>query len=357
MKPKDSARKLKPRDRAILRDVIGTYILTGSPVSSRAIAKSRRHGLSAASIRNIMADLEDLGYLSHPHVSAGRVPTGDGYHLYIDDLMPSQAISERVRTAIEEGLGDQEGDGERLASSASHLLSELSRQIGIVVTPSIDETVIRSVNFVSLSGSKVLCVVVSSSGFVDHKVIEAPLPTSQDELTKISNYLNDRFGGETIRAVRRRLLAMMAEERAKVNRLLATAIDLADRALPDGHPELHFDGAASLLAQPELADLERVRALLDTFENKAALVRLLNQLIEGPGVRVVIGEESDLTSKLDFSLVLTTYGVGETQGALAVFGPSRMEYHKMIPLVDYLGERLSQALEGIDEQGTGGATH
>lgn len=348
--PRKATRKnrLTPRDREILRDVVTRYIVTGEPVGSRSVAKSQRHGLSAASIRNVMADLEDMGFLSHPHTSAGRVPTEEGYHFYIDSLMPNRSVPARARRYIEECLGEQRGDGEALMSSATQILSELSHQIGIVLTPAISETVVRTINFLELSDRKVLCVVVSTSGFVDHKVIETEEKLPASELQRISNYLTETFGGRSLREIRNELLRRMGEERAKVDRLLARAISLAGQALQTSQdPDLIFEGTTTLLGHPQLTDVGRVRTLLDTFADKAGLVNMLNRLIDGPGVRVVIGDESDLTSDLDFSLVATTYGAGSASGTLGVFGPSRMDYQKMVPLVDFFGDRLSRALESV----------
>jgi heat-inducible transcriptional repressor len=336
---------LTARDREILRDVVATFLGTGEPVSSRRVAKLRRHGLSAATIRNVMADLEDHGLLVQPHTSAGRVPTEIGYHVYIDSLMPSRGVPAELRRQIDDSL-TPEGSGDELTTVASQLLSELSQQIGIVVVPALGETVLRSISFVPLSGRRALCVLVSANGFVDNKVIETQRRVPRDELIRISNYLTDNFGGMTLRQIRDRLLGLMAEERAQMDRLLASAIDLARDALIAGDPELRVEGTSSLLMRPELADVERVRRLLDTFADKARLVQLLNRLIEGQGVRVVIGQESDLTSDLDFSLVATSYGLGDQPlGTMGIFGPSRMDYAAVIPLVNYLGDRLSQALE------------
>jgi heat-inducible transcriptional repressor len=266
--------------------------------------------------------------------------------------MPSRAVPVRHREAIERSFDDGPGHGDRLLDSASQLLSELSQQIGIVVTP-IGDTVIHAMDFVKLSGRRILCVVVSGSGFIDHKVVESAEEMSREELVRITNYVNQHFAGRTVRDVRNRLLDLMAEERAKVDQLLASAIQLAERALAaEQQPEVRFEGTAAVLGYPELGNLDRVRRLLDTFSDKAGLVRMLNQIIEGPGVRVVIGADSALTSQLDFSLVATSFEVGEARGAVGVFGPSRMEYERMIPLVDYFGERLSRALEQVYSGGS-----
>ena len=336
--------KLTPRDREILRDVILTYILGAEPVSSRSVSKHSRLGLSAATIRNVMADLEEWGYLMQPHTSAGRVPTRAAYHLFIESMMQVRKVPAKERRYVEENL--RSADADQLMGTASHLLSELSRQVGIVVTPLVGDTVLKAVDFVPLSGRKVLCVVVSAAGFVDNKLIETEEEIPREELVRISNYLTENFAGQTLREIRDRLLKMMAEERAQMDRMLALAIALAREGLDlNGGQEVLVDGASVLLGQPELADIQRVRRMFDAFADKARLVKLLNRCIQGGGVRVLIGEDSELTSELDFSLVATPYGVGDqTLGTLGVFGPSRMEYERMIPLVHFLGETLSRAL-------------
>jgi heat-inducible transcriptional repressor len=324
-----------------------SFTLTGEPVSSRSVAKMKGGALSAATIRNVMADLEDMGYLSQPHASAGRVPTRAGYHFYIDSLMQSRGVEARDRRHIEEILRAVPPDAEHILGSTSQLLSELTHQIGIVIAPTLAETTLKAISFVNLSGKKVLCVLVSANGFVDNKMIETRERLPREELVRISNYLTDNFAGLTLSQIRDRILGMMAEDRARVDRLLASAIDLAEKAFEESDPrDVLVEGTVAVLDQPELSDLQTVKRLLDTFADKAKLVRVLNGLIEGPGVRVIIGKDSHLTSDLNFSLVATTYGVGEKKtGTLGIFGPSRMEYNRIIPLVDYLGERLSDALE------------
>ncbi len=347
------AHKLSARDREILRDIIVTYVLSAEPVSSRSVAKQGRSGLSAATIRNVMADLEEAGYLAQPHTSAGRVPTRAAYHLFIESLMQAERVSARDRRYIDENLKAAPADADDLMEVTSHLLSELSHQVGLVVTPQLGDTVLKTVDFVPLDGRRVLCVVVSADGFIDNKVIETEREASRDDLQRSANYLNANFSGMTLREIRDRLLRQMAEERAQMDRLLALTIELARSGLDVGdRPGVLVDGASVLLAQPELTDIQRVRRLFETFADKAQLVRMLSQCIQGKGVRVLIGEDSALTSELDFSLVATSYGVGDrTLGTLGIFGPSRMEYQRIIPLVHYLGETLSRALaEGFGER-------
>jgi heat-inducible transcriptional repressor len=340
------ADRLLPRDREILRDIIATYILSAEPVSSRSVAKQGRLGLSAATIRNVMADLEEWGYLVQPHTSAGRVPTPAAYHMFIESMMQARKLPARERRYIEENLASTPADADQLIGIASHLLSELSQQVSIVVAPAIGDTVLKAVDFVPVAERKVLCVVVSQEGFVDNRVIETGEEIPRQELTRISNYLTENFAGHTLREIRDRLLRQMTEERLQVDSLLAQTIELAREGLAlDSQPEVLVDGASALLARPELADIQRVRRMFEAFTDKARLVRMLNGCIQGGGVRVLIGDDSDLTSELDFSLVASSYRVGDQPlGTLGIFGPSRMEYQKIIPLVHYLGQALSRAL-------------
>lgn len=346
IEPDETSRTLDKREREILKDIILTYILCAEPVSSRSVAKQGRHGLSAASIRNIMADLEELGYLRQPHTSAGRVPTGAGYHLFVESLMGSRTVPARVRRYIDEHLRETPADADGLVSMTSHLLSELSQQVGIVLTPAMGETVLRAVDLVPLSGARVLVVVVAESGFVDNKVVETDTVVPREELIRASNYLTESFSGKTLRQIRDELLRMMAEERAQVDQILGTTLNLAKRSLD--HVAEHavlVDGTSVVLGHPELSDVGRVRQLIETFADKVRLVQMLTACVQGEGVRVVIGEDSDLTSELDFSLVATRYGVGgRSLGTLGIFGPSRMEYQRVIPLVHYLGKALSEVL-------------
>ncbi|MDX1643131.1 MAG: heat-inducible transcriptional repressor HrcA [Thermoanaerobaculia bacterium] len=349
MSAHDDSSVLSRRDREILKDVVRTFILSGDPVSSRSVAKNRRHGVSAATIRNTMADLEEEGYLRQPHASAGRVPTAAGYHFYVDSLMPARRLSAHQRGYIDESLHEVIETGGDPVATAGHLLSELSHQVGVVLTPNMGETVLRAIEFLPLSGDRVLCVLVSTSGFVDQKVVRAGSVPAREDLVRISNYLTENFAGLTLRQIRARLVRSMSAERAQVDHLLSNALALARQALESGDQDVVVEGTAGLLGQPELGNIDQVRRLLDTFDEKARLVELLGKVIEGRGVRVLIGDDTDLTSELDFSLVATTYAVGgRALGSLGVFGPSRMEYRYAIPLVNYLGETLGRALEEVD---------
>ncbi len=234
-------------------------------------------------------------------------------------------------------------------SRASHLLSELSNQVGVVLTPALEEILLKSLHFVPLGGHKILCVLVSDNNFIENVVVEWDEELSADELTRMSSYVTQSFGGQRLPEIRDRLLHLLAEDRRGLDQLLKRTMALTQQAVrgPGQPPQLLVEGAAALIGQPELQDLDRVRRMLDLFADKTRLVRILSQCLAlGSGLRVVLGRDSDVTLELDFSLVATTYHNGEKQlGSLGVFGPSRMEYPRILPLVRYLGDKVSRALE------------
>ncbi|HEX4956058.1 MAG TPA: heat-inducible transcriptional repressor HrcA [Thermoanaerobaculia bacterium] len=346
MTQRSDPRRIGERDREVLRDVVLTYIVSAEPVSSRTIARHGQLSLSSASIRNTMADLEEAGLLYQPHTSAGRVPTAAGYHLFIDSLMESRSLTPKERRHIDDVLARTPPETKQLLEAVVFLLKDLSHQVSIVLAPAMAETVLRSIELVPVADRQVLCVMVSAAGVVDNKIIELDEPLTREELTRISNYLTESFGGQTLDAIRERLLGMMAEERARLDRMLAISLELARRGLAGREErQVLVEGTSELLAQPELADIGRVRQVFETFSRRAQLVSMLNQLLGREGVRVLIGSDSELTSPLDFSLVATTYGIGSHPlGGIAIFGPSRMEYPRLIPLVRYLGDALSRIL-------------
>jgi len=337
---------LSPREREVLRDVVQAHIALGEPVSSRAVSKISSLRLSAASIRNVMADLEEMSLLTHPHTSAGRVPTQLGYRFYIEGLMRDERLSAEERRYIEERLAGL--DSEDLMGAATHLLSDLSNSVAVMTIPAAEDIILKAVDFVALGERKVLCVLVAATGFVDHIVVETDEELPREDLVRISNYLTEEYAGYRLRQIRDRLLRTMNEERAKVDLWLARAIQLAQRAVDGSQvPGVLLEGTSSLLDRPELASVGAIRRMLDTFEDKARLVQILNQCLslEG-GVRVLIGEDSEVTSQLEFSLVATSYGLGERRlGSLGILGPSRMPYSRIIPLVRYLADTLSRKLE------------
>ncbi len=344
---------LDTRSRAILKEIIRVHVDTGRPVSSRTLFKANRFALSPASIRNIMADLTDGGYLAQPHTSAGRVPTDRAYRLYIDELMRQRRVADDIREQVDSDLDSAGGDVSRLFTAASRLLSQLSGEVGFVVAPDALHTVVRSLRFLAVAPGKILVVQVNDPDVVISRVLETEVAYAPAELEALSERLTRDYGGLTLHEVRRRLLAAMAREKAEADRILGRAAELARRALEkkDAEDQLFYDGTAHLFEKPEFSDISSLRRIFQAFEEKARVLDLVSRYLESRGTSVVLGSEDDHAVDPRLSAVLTSYGTGETlTGMLGVIGPARREYTRVIPVVDLLGRAVSDRLDRREER-------
>lgn len=343
-----SEEDLDPRCREVLREVVIHYVSTGEPVSSRTLAKSGKFGLSPASLRNAMADLEDSGFLYQPHTSAGRVPTDRGYRFFITHLMRSRRLSAAEMETIDEQFA-QTGDLEEVVNVASRLLSKMSDQVGIVFLPTLQHLVMRSINFIRVSDTRLMVVVVTSNGMVVNRIVEASSELTREELESIGRYLTIEYEGRSLVAIRDRLSRMLAEERARYDALHRRTITLGIDAIEDVLPherELVVEGAVSMLNKPEFSDAGAMRRTMAAFEEREKLIELLNRCLDTDGVQILIGSESRFTESYNLSLVAARYGpAGAPAGTVGVIGPTRMEYSRMATLVDYLGRALSRKIE------------
>jgi heat-inducible transcriptional repressor len=303
--------------------------------------------LSPATLRNVMADLEAMGYLDHPHTSAGRVPTDEGYRFYVDSLGGLQPLAADEREQIDAELRSKDASAEKTLERASHVLSRLSRHVGFVLAPDIAQTSFRHLDLVPLAHPRVLVVMVSSTGLVTHKVIEVEERLRSEDLQACANYLNAHFSGMPLAEIRRRLLELMTEEKALYDSLLQKVVDLGGRAFDlQAESSVYLDGTSNILAQPEFDDLERMRALVKTFEEKGRLVRILNACLSGDGIRVLIGHENPDPGLRDLSLV-TARVAGDDGGlGLGVLGSTRMEYAHVVSIVDHVARAVSEILRG-----------
>jgi heat-inducible transcriptional repressor len=341
---------LDERSREVLKSLIQDHIATGEPVGSESLSHRLVRALSPATIRNIMADLERKGYLSQPHTSAGRVPTDEGYRFYVDGLMVHMRLPRQDAEAVRSGLRARDASTDQVVENASHLLSSLSQNVGFVLTPAIAKTVFRRIDLVKLPPPRVLVVMVSQAGLVTNKVIEIDEDISADDLQACENYLNAHFTGMPLSDVRSRLLHLMQEEKALYDSLLKHVVSVGERAFAHIDPggSVHLDGTANFLDKPEFEDVARMRALFKTFEEKGRLVRILNACIAGPGLQVVIGHENPEPDMRDLALVAATYPVdGEGGWVLGVMGSMRMEYGRVVALVDHVAREVSQALTDL----------
>jgi heat-inducible transcriptional repressor len=343
---------LEARSRAILKEIIRVHVDTGRPVSSRTLFKSNRFGLSPASIRNIMADLTDSGFLAQPHTSAGRIPTDRAYRVYIDELMRQRKVGDEVREQVDSDLDSAGGDVRRLFGAASRLLSQLSGEVGFVVAPDALHTVVKSLRFLAVAPGKILCVQVNEPDVVISRVLETQTAYTPAELDALSERLTRECGGLTVHEVRRRLAAAMERERAEASRmepLAALARQAFDRK--DGEEQLFFDGTARLLEKPEFSDLYSIRRIFQAFDEKVRVLDLVSRYLDSRGTSVVLGSEDDRSVDPRLSAVLTSYGTGETlTGMLGVIGPARREYTRVIPVVDLLGRAVSDRLDRREER-------
>lgn len=337
---------LSERSRQILEAIVEDYIVTAEPIGSRTI--TRRHGLSLspATVRNVMADLEEMGFLVSPHTSAGRVPTDKAYRFYVDSLVGINKIAREERDEIRKRCCLTGRDVGEVLKETSKMLSSVSHYMGIVMGPRFTANVFRQMEFVKLSGKKILAILVSQSGSVQNKIIETDEELNVADLTRMANYLNDILKGLTISQVKNRILEEMQEEKIRYDVLLAKALELSRQTLEGTDAEVFIEGQANILEQPEFADVAKMKEIIRAFEEKGQLLALLEQCMAAEGVQIFIGSESHLNRMSGMSLVTATYVTGkDTLGILGVIGPTRMGYAKIIPIVDYTAKQVSRLLE------------
>lgn len=336
------------RARRILAALVREYIASGEPVPSSLLVSLAGVGVSSATVRSILARLEDEGFVQQPHTSAGRIPTDRGYRFYVDLLLEARR-SPRAAQAVEKQLR-QDGSGGALVDSvlsqATHVVSQASRHVGFALRPTHAAAVFDRVEFVPLTSTRVLVVLVARGGHLIQKVIDVSEPLGAVELRQAANYLNEEFHGMPLHRAREAVLARMHEERSLYDELLARALRLATSTFSD-LPEqqgLYIDGAASLLGKDQGLTLETLHALLRMIEEKQRLVHLLSEYIDGPGLTVVIGAEHPDPSLRSFSLVASTYEDAAGTGTVGVIGPTRMRYSRAITVVDAAAQAVTRVL-------------
>lgn len=342
------------RQRTVLFTIVHDYILTGDPVGSRSVARKSGLGLSPATIRNIMSDLEEMGLITQPHTSAGRVPTDLGYRYYVDSLTTIPRLKGDDLELISQSVPSKIERIESLLEQMSTLLSQFSHHAGLVFAPRLSTTVFKQINFVSLKAKQVLAVLVSQAGMTHTKVVEVDEEFSQDKLTEMSNYLNSKFEGLALREVRTKVLELMVAEKAEYDALLEKSMDLYEQAFGqdaiEAEGSIIVEGASNILNTPEIQrDVEKMRSIFQAFEDKSRLVRLLDRCLARDEVCIFIGEESEIQGLDDLSVVGQSFRMGDRPlGAVGIMGPKRMEYARVMALVDYAAKTLNRLLEGED---------
>ncbi len=343
-------RLLGEREKKVLEAIIEDYIETAEPVGSRTVAKKLKMALSPATIRNVMADLEETGFLLQPYTSAGRIPTDRAFRHYVDGLREMRRLSRLSRDRIDSSLQIEKLDMNDILRRASAILSSISKQTGIVMGPRFENTVFKHVEFIGVSEKRILVVLVSTMGEVQNKIIEIDESMTQDELDQYSRYLTEIMGGLTLAEAKGRIMEEMKKERVLFDRLMFRALQLSQKALEGlGEGDIYIEGKTNIIQSPEFADLEKMRLLLLAFEEKGKLVKILDKALSSPGIRISIGEENELREMKACSLIAAPYAKEKAVlGTVGVIGPTRMDYCGIIPLVDYTARMLSRILDHID---------
>jgi len=348
------AGELGKREREILRALVQDHIRTGEPVASQPLLARHDLDCSPATIRSVMADLEALGFLEKPHASSGRVPTAQGYRLYVGTLLrvrpPPAADRERI-----EKLAHDAPDVTTLLEGTADLLHSLSHHAGVVTTPAPSADPIRQVDFVRLRENRVIAVFVSVAGIVTNKLVQLEFPMDPGELEQAANYLNEklRSGGGTLATLRDGILEDMRVDHSDLQSLLAKALVLAEQSFAGAHAEerVFVEGETSFLDAPEFMEVQKARALLKTFAEKDRMLRVLDRVLQAHEVQIFIGAESEFSGIPDVSVVAAPYVRGASVlGTLAVVGPTRMDYARVIPLVETTAREISRALSAISEE-------
>lgn len=342
---------IAPNERAgqILRALVQSYIHDGNPVGSRTLAKSSELSLSSASIRNVMSDLEELGFIAAPHTSAGRIPTPRGYRFFVDTLLKlQQPVATDVNKLQEQIAVDDSGDARELASSVSSLLSTMTDMAGLVTLPRASQVILRQVEFLPISNHRVLAILVVNDHEVQNRILSLDREYSESELKRAANFLNQTYAGKELNQVRELVLEEMRTTQESMNQLMINTITIAQQALKvdEQQPEYVMSGEAQLMNFDELSDIDKLKQLFEAFNQKREILGLLDQSIVADGVKIFIGEESGYQLLDDCSIVTAPYRVeDEIVGVLGVIGPTRMAYERVIPIVDITAKLVGAALK------------
>ena len=340
---------ISDRAQLLLKALIERYIRDGQPVGSKALVEASGLPVSAATARNVMADLEDLGLIRAPHTSAGRIPTQLGYRLFVDTLITVRPLEQQAIASLQLELNPDKSPSE-LVASASSLLARISAQAGLVTLPRLPRPLLRQVEFLPLSENRVLVIMVVNEREVQNRVIHTTRPYSESELLQAANLINQRFARRELGEVRAAILDAMQADKQSIDHHLQRSLDLAAKAFEEAPATEARDyvvaGEAQLLGQTGPETYDKLRDLFDAFQQKRDILDLVDRCIQADGVQIFIGEEAGFEVLGDFSVITAPYQAGnQTLGVLGVIGPTRMAYERLIPIVDVTARMLSAALK------------
>ena len=339
---------LSGRAQLLLKALIENYIRDGQPVGSRTLSRDSGLSLSAATIRNVMADLEDLGFVASPHTSAGRVPTDKGYRFFVDTLLKLKPLNQEEIGDIERRLGSEVSNGRSLVQTVSQMLSNVTHMAGLVTLPNPHYIALSQIEFVALSENRALAIMVMNNREVQNRVVQLDRYYSAEELRRAANYLNEAFSGHSLSDVRAKLLGQLQETRQHMNQLMQDAIQVAQKVFDsksEEQVEYVIAGETNLMGFAELSNVERLRRLFEAFNEKHDILRLLDSCLRADGIQIFIGHESGYQILDDISVVAAPYSIdNQVVGVLGIIGPTRMAYERVIPIVDVTAKLLGSAL-------------
>ncbi len=344
---------LPPRLRTILELVVRDYIKTAEPVGSEALVRRHRLSLSSATVRKVLAELEDLGLLAHPHTSAGRAPTEEGLRIYVNDILAVGHLSDEMRALISRQLAGGPPRAEAVLALCSKVLSNITRHMGVAAAPAMERLSLKQLYFVRLGPREALAILMGENGIMRNQVLTTSEDYSQDALDQVNRYLDEICPGRTLDEVRLKILEGMKAEKKAFDALYARALELAQasfatepgRAAPE--QPIYLEGRGNLLEYPEFAETEAMRALFTAFEDKRRILDLLHEVADGGQVRVVIGSEAAAAALSGLALVASPCTRGDrTVGAVGIIGPQRLDYSEVVPVVGYAARVVSELLEG-----------
>jgi heat-inducible transcriptional repressor len=337
---------LGERDTGVLKSVVAQYIATGEPVGSRTVAKTSGLNLSPATIRNLMLDLEEAGYLHQPHTSAGRIPTPKGLRYYVDHILPIQELGRSLQQQIQEAFAPPTHEPQELFRQASRVLSFMTGHPALLLAPRPQGMRLKHMQFISLSTDGVLTILVSQDNQVQTRFVRTEQRFSQEVLDRFSRYLNELCQNLTLGESRQAILAKMEEEKSLFDKMISQALNLSRQALQtDEEEELYIEGTSHILDYPEFtADVDKIRNIFKAFEEKHHLVLLLDQTLAAQGVQIIISPEEHFP-EMQLSLVASSYGARQSPvGSLGVIGPMRMDYARLVPIVKYTASMVTDLL-------------
>lgn len=332
---------LNEREKLILRCIVHNFILTVNPVGSRVLARRYALGLSPASVRNTMADLEEMGLLTHPHTSAGRIPTDFGYRIYVDYIMQAEELTDDDRQSIDHAIKPISAEVDSILEKVTELLSEVSRLLSVITAPDLSSGILDKIEMVRVSSERIMLIVVVKSGMVRTINLEMKSIISDAEITYTSRFINQRLSGLRLTEIPALIEQRLSGDKISRNAIVRLFLDFPEKIFTyEPIHDMHISGTRLVLDQPEYRTPEKLKGIIELIEDRNVVVHLLKD--RSPGVTVTIGDENTGEQLKDFSVITSTYRIGDHQGTLGIIGPTRMNYSKLVSLVDYTSRLVSE---------------